>query len=148
MFASRRRSQPQFLGSLNGGFFERRTPTGSGHFALFGSSCVEMFGQIVTIWVKTLININLVPSRHIEKEKGSLPIDVLCSKTLSLNSLLSGLSNGLLKSNYKCAPWRQCPGKRFWCLYRALGGEYRPFTTNIGWLEGVQFTTLFIVEWS
>ena len=39
------------------------------------------FGQIVSVRVKTLSNRNLVASRHINREKGSLPIDVRRSKT-------------------------------------------------------------------
>ena len=35
-----------------------------------------MFGQVVSIRVKTLSNTNLVPSRHIGREKTLLPIDV------------------------------------------------------------------------
>ena len=40
------------------------------------------------IWVKTLNTTNLVASRHIKKEKALLPVDVLCSKTSLLSSLL------------------------------------------------------------
>ena len=36
----------------------------------------QMFGLIVSISVKTLSNTNLVASRHIKREKSSLPVDV------------------------------------------------------------------------
>ena len=37
--------------------------------------------QIVSIRVKTLSNTNLVGSRHIKREKGSLPVDLCRSET-------------------------------------------------------------------
>ena len=37
--------------------------------------------QIVSIRVKTLSNTNLVASRYIKREKGSLPVDVCRSET-------------------------------------------------------------------
>ena len=41
----------------------------------------QIFGQFVSVRVKTLSNTNLVASRHIKREKGSLPVDVRSSKT-------------------------------------------------------------------
>ena len=40
-----------------------------------------IFEQIVSIRIKTLGNTNMVASRPIKREKGSLPVDVRCSKT-------------------------------------------------------------------
>ena len=40
------------------------------------SSFAQIFGQVVSIRVKTLSNTNLVPSRHIRREETLLPIDV------------------------------------------------------------------------
>ena len=41
-----------------------------------------MFGQIVSIRVKTLSHTNLVASRNIKSEKSSLPVEVHRSKML------------------------------------------------------------------
>ena len=59
----------------------RRTSTGSGLFALLSRNFDHIFGQIVSIRVKTLSNTNMVASRLIKREKGSLPVDVRRSKT-------------------------------------------------------------------
>ena len=75
----------QLLGSLSNGVFEQRTSTGSGLFASFGSGLVETLGLIVFIREKTLSNTNLLASRHIKREKASLPVDVRRSKTSLLN---------------------------------------------------------------
>ena len=40
----------------------------------------SIFGQIVSIRVKTLNNTTLEALRHIKKEKATVPIDVLCLK--------------------------------------------------------------------
>ena len=47
------------------------------------TSCTlnQILRQIVSIRVKTLSNTNLVGSRHIKREKGSLPVDVCRSET-------------------------------------------------------------------
>ena len=74
------------LGSLNSDVLERRTSTGSGRFALLSRDFQQMFGQIVSIRIKTLGNTNMVASRLIKRGKGSLPVDVRRSKT----SLLRG----------------------------------------------------------
>ena len=54
---------------------------GSGRFALLSRDFKQIFGQIVSIRIKTLGNTNMVASRLIERGKGSLPVDVRRSKT-------------------------------------------------------------------
>ena len=56
--------------------FERRTSTGSELSALLGLDFEQMFGEIVSVRVKTLSNTNLVASRHMKREKSSLPVEV------------------------------------------------------------------------
>ena len=41
----------------------------------------QIFGQILSVRVKSLSNTDLVSSRHLKREKGSLPVDVRRSKT-------------------------------------------------------------------
>ena len=60
---------------------ERRASTRSSLFEFYGRDFEQILGQIVSVRVKTLSNINLVASRHINREKGSLPIEVRRSKT-------------------------------------------------------------------
>ena len=62
--------------------FERRMSTGSELSALLSLDFEQIFGQIVSIRVRTLNNTNLVVSRHIKREKSSLPVEVRRSKTL------------------------------------------------------------------
>ena len=62
-------------------FKQRRMLTGSGLFALLSRGFEQIFGQIVSIRMKTLSNTNMVASRLIKREKGSLPVDVRRSKT-------------------------------------------------------------------
>ena len=50
-------------------------------FFIFDSSFAQIFGQIISIRVKTLRNTNLVASRCFEMKKTSLPVDVRRSKT-------------------------------------------------------------------
>ena len=69
------------LGSLSNSVFERRTSTGSCFFAPLSRDLEQIFGQIVSIRVKTLSNTNLVASTHIKREKRSLPVDLCRSKT-------------------------------------------------------------------
>ena len=74
---------------------ERRTSIGSFFFfAPLSRDFEQMFGQIASIRVKTLSNINLVTSRHITREKRPLPVDMRRSKTSLeyLNRLDKGLS--------------------------------------------------------
>ena len=81
-------SRPRFsrlaassIGSLSSDVFERRTSTGNGRFALLSRDFEQIFGQIVSLRIKTLGNINTVASRLINRGKGSLPLDVRRSKT-------------------------------------------------------------------
>ena len=60
---------------------ERRMSTRSGLFALLGRDFEQLLRQIISTSVKTLSNANLVSSRHIKREKGSLPVDFPPSKT-------------------------------------------------------------------
>ena len=69
------------LGSLSSDVIERRTSTGNGLFALLSRNFDQIFGQIVSIRVETLCNTNMVASRLVKREKGSLPVDVRRSKT-------------------------------------------------------------------
>ena len=69
------------IGSLSSDVFERRTSTGNGRFALLSRDFEQIFGQIVSIRIKTLGNINTLASRLIKRGKGSLPVDVRRSKT-------------------------------------------------------------------
>ena len=62
------------IGSLNSDLFERRMSSGSGLFALLSRYFEQSFGQIVSIRIKILGNTNVVASRLIEREKGSLPV--------------------------------------------------------------------------
>ena len=61
--------------------FERRTSTGSGLFASLGNGLVETLGSIVFKREKKVSNTSLLASRHIKREKASLPVDVRGSKT-------------------------------------------------------------------
>ena len=71
----------KLIGSLSSDVLERRTSTGSGRFALLSRDFEQIFGQIVSVRMKTLGNINKVASRLIKRGKGSLPVDVRRSKT-------------------------------------------------------------------
>ena len=66
---------------------ERCTSTRSGLFELLGRDFKQVLEQIVSVSVKVLSNTNLVTSRSIKREKGSLPVDVRRSKSSLLNSL-------------------------------------------------------------
>ena len=77
------------LGSLSSDVFERRTSTGNGRFALLSRDFEQIFGQIVSVRIKTLGNINTVASRLIKRGKGSLPVDVRRSKTSLLKLPIS-----------------------------------------------------------
>ena len=57
---------------------EWRTSTESKLFSLLSHDFEQIFGQIVSVRVKTLSNTDLVASRHLKREKGSLPVDVRC----------------------------------------------------------------------
>ena len=83
------------IGSLSSDVFERRTSTGNGRFALLSRDFEQIFGQIVSVRIKTLGNINTVVSRLIKRGKGSLPVDVRRSKTslLKLPNLMVSRSS-------------------------------------------------------
>ena len=51
-------------------------PPRGGLSALLSRDFEEMFGQMVSIRVKTLSNTNLAALRHIKIEKGFLPVDM------------------------------------------------------------------------
>ena len=82
-------------GRLSKDVFERRPSTGSGRFAFLCSDHAQIFGQIVSIRVKTLGNTNLVASRHIKGENASLLVDVRIAKSRSLLKLLIPFPDGL-----------------------------------------------------
>ena len=50
-------------------------------FAILGRDFDQMFGQIDSVREKILRNSNLLASRHIKREKDSLPVDVCLPKT-------------------------------------------------------------------
>ena len=79
-FAFRVRVKPT-LGSLSNHVYERRTSTGSGLFSFLEYGVHQTFSQIVSVRVKKLSNTNFISSRHIKREKSSLPVDVRRSKT-------------------------------------------------------------------
>ena len=88
------------LGSLSNSVFERRTSTGSCFFAPLRRDFEQLFGQIVSIRVKTLSNTNLVGPRHIKREKRLLPVDFRRSKTSLLKLPISSkFGNVLCKPN-------------------------------------------------
>ena len=72
---------PIVQGSLSNNVYERRTSTGNGLFSFFDDGFAQIFSQIATIRVKKLSNTNFISSRHIQREKSSLPVDVRRSKT-------------------------------------------------------------------
>ena len=95
---------PQRLGSLSNDVFERCTSTGSCPFSFLGDGFAQIFSQIVSIRVKKLSNTNYIASRHITREKSSLPVDVRRSKTSLLklpnNKELTPLSRSLSPRPY------------------------------------------------
>ena len=91
--------------TLSKDVFERRKSTGSGSFSFMGSGLAQIFGQIVSMRVKTLSNTNLVASSHMIKEEASLPVDVRRSKTpflLTNNRPLPSSTNPHLQNEAKC----------------------------------------------
>lgn len=79
------------------GAFKQPSLIGSGRFVLSDSGFALTFGQIVSISVKQLDNINLVVSRHIKRERASLPV-LMCvaQKRVSLGSVIR-------KSEFLCS---------------------------------------------
>ena len=74
---------------LHLGAFKQPLLIGSGRFVLSDSGFAQTFGQIVSISVKQLDNTNLVVSRHIKRERASLPV-LMCAaqKRVSLSSVI------------------------------------------------------------
>ena len=63
-------------GSLNNDVFERPKSTASGLFANLGRDFDQFLDQIVSMIEKAFRNTNLIASRHLRREKSSLPVDV------------------------------------------------------------------------
>ena len=66
---------------LSNDVYERRTSTGSGPFSFLEDGFHQTVSQIVSVRVKKPSNTNFISSRHIKREKCSLPVDVRRSKT-------------------------------------------------------------------
>ena len=79
---------------LHLGAFKQPSLIGSGRFLLSDSGFSLTFGQIVSISVKQLDNTNLVVSRHIKRERASLPV-LMCvaQKRVSLGSVIRKRQN-------------------------------------------------------
>ena len=73
----------------NNDVFERRTSTGSGLFALLSRDFEQIWGQIVSLRVKTLSNTNLVVPRHIKKKKAYFWLTSVAQERRCLNTLLT-----------------------------------------------------------
>ena len=69
------------LVSLSKDVFERSRSTGSGIFSFVDGGFTQIFGQIVSIIVKTLRNTNLEASRRFKMKQISLPVNVRRSNT-------------------------------------------------------------------
>ena len=63
------RQENLLYSSLSKDIFERRTSTGSELFSFLGRGFAQIFGQIVSISVKTRSNTNSVMSRNIKRDK-------------------------------------------------------------------------------
>ena len=50
-------------------------------FIFLSAGFAQIFSQIVSIKVKKLSNTNFISSRHVKREKASLPVDVRRSRT-------------------------------------------------------------------
>ena len=78
---------------------QQRTTAGSGLFALFSLEFKQTFGKIDSRRVKKLSNTNLVVSKHVKGEKGSLQVDVRRSKTSLLSDTRTALEFSGVVSN-------------------------------------------------
>ena len=87
--------------------FERRTSTGNRRFALLSRDFEQIFGQIVSVRIKTLGNTNTVASTLFNRGKGSLPVDVRRSKT-SLLKLPINVSQSLRTVDRGVASFLTC----------------------------------------
>ena len=122
------------VGSLSNDVF---FSPGSGRFGLFSRDFEQILGQIVSLRVKTLSSTNLVASRHIEREKGSLPVDIRRSKTSPLklpNVVLLSLPN--LRGAHN-PEWKTCTRvtaflqtslfwERFWRKFGISVNSHKP----------------------
>ena len=77
--------------------FERRTSAGGGLFSFLDGDFAQIFGQIVSITVKTLRNTNLAALRCFKMKKIPLPIDMRRSKRLCLSFLVINFATKPLK---------------------------------------------------
>ena len=73
------------------------TPTGSELFTLLSGRFAQISSQVVSIRVKKPGNTNFVSSRHIKREKASLPVDVRRQRERQKNNRL------IVKQNNKFA---------------------------------------------
>ena len=55
---------------------QRPKSNGSGLFAILSHDFEQIFEQILPVRVKSLSNTDLVSSRHLKTEKGSLPVEM------------------------------------------------------------------------
>ena len=78
-----------FRRTLSSDVFDRRTSTGSGLFALLSRDFEQIWGQIVSLRVKTLSNTNFVVPRHIKKKKAYFWLTSVVQKRRCLNTLLT-----------------------------------------------------------
>ena len=85
----RRKGAQQKIGCLYSDVFERRTSTESGLFALLSRDFEQIWGQIVSLRVKTLSNTYLVVPRHIKKKKAYFWLTSVAQKRRCLNTLLT-----------------------------------------------------------
>ena len=82
----------------------------------FGREILEILGQIVSLSVRTLSNTNFVQSRHIKREKGSLPVYV---PRRSKTSLLKLPFNGRRERYHNDCRERLCHGCLVHFVYNA-----------------------------
>ena len=124
------------MGSLSKEVYERRTSTGSGPFSSLDDGFAQIFNQIVSIRVKKLSNTNFISSRHIKREKSSLPFDVRRSKTSLLNNYFTRLV---------CCKCRTGPDPTLILGCYRVFLKYSGFWGVLGVFQGVPFRFLFIV---
>ena len=78
---------------------EPRKSNGSGLFAISSHDFEQIFEQILSVRVESLSNTDLVSSRHLKREKGSLHsrhhVDVVARKRRCLSSLIRSITTKL-----------------------------------------------------
>ena len=89
-----------------------------------GDGFAQIFSQIVSIRVKKLSNTNYIASRHITREKSSLPVDVRCSKT-SLLKLPIILLNLVPRALFLPKPRKSVLGTRLCFTHRNVDGYFK-----------------------